>query len=105
MRDLEQDLENQFIAYVEAQGGLTFKWAGSRRKLDRIVVTHTGVMFVIEFKRPGGGKLTTHQQKIFDDLELRGLADTVMFVVNSLATAMSIYDEAARGELRITNHN
>jgi hypothetical protein len=67
---LEKDIEKKFCAWVEKQGGKTWKWTGGREKLDRIVLTHTGVMGLIEFKKPVTGRLSEQQKEI-----VKGVSD------------------------------
>ena len=69
---MEINLENKFRAWVKKQKGLTYKWTGSREKLDLIVVTHTGAVGLLELKNPdGGGKLTPQQKKILATVKRR----------------------------------
>jgi hypothetical protein len=65
---LEKDIEKKFCGWVEKQGGKTWKWTGGRKKLDRIVLTHTGVMGLIEFKKPITGRLSEQQKEIVKDI-------------------------------------
>jgi len=70
MYELEIDLENKFRKFVKKQKGLTYKWTGSREKLDLIVVSHTGFVGLLELKKPDGtGRLTPQQKKIIHDIK------------------------------------
>ena len=64
---LEKDIERQFCEWVEQQGGKTWKWSGKREKLDRIVLTHTGVIGLLEIKKPGG-VLSPQQKKMLKQI-------------------------------------
>ena len=68
MITLEKDIEQKFGDWVKHKGGLSYKWEGSRKKLDRIVVTNNGTILLIEFKKPGG-KPTTHQKALMKELD------------------------------------
>ena len=63
---LEKDDEQRFVDWVESRGGKCYKWTGSRKKLDRIVVTHLGAVMLFEFKRSSDGRLSAHQEEILE---------------------------------------
>lgn len=84
---LEKDIENKFVEWVKNKGGLIYKWEGSRKKIDRIVVTGTGQVLFIEFKRPGG-KLSPHQKKIIGELEYH---NANVLVTDNVKDAMDFY--------------
>jgi hypothetical protein len=66
---MEIDLENKFRRWVKKQGGHTYKWYGSKEKLDLIVVTHTGVIGLLELKNPdGSGRLLPQQKNIIKEI-------------------------------------
>jgi len=66
---LEIDLENEFRKWVKRQKGTTYKWTGCREKLDLIVVSHTGVIGLLELKNPNGtGRLSSQQAQVLRDV-------------------------------------
>ena len=87
--ELEKDIEQAFVEWVKMKGGLTYKWEGSRRKLDRIVVANGGKIFFVEFKKPGG-RLTAHQKKIVNELQYH---DAPHLVTDNLKEAKQYYRE------------
>lgn len=86
---LEQDIEDKFCKWAVKQGGLTYKWEGSRKKVDRIVITHTGTILLIEFKLPSGN-LSAHQWELID--EVKKISKRVR-VCTSVEQAMEFYYE------------
>jgi len=67
---MEIDLENKFRNWVKRQGGRTYKWYGSKEKLDLIVITPSGTVGLLELKNPdGGGRLSPQQKKIINDVK------------------------------------
>lgn len=91
---LEKDIEDTFCTWVEQQGGKTWKWSGKRKKLDRIVKTHTGVIGLLELKKPGG-KLRQGQIDVIQEVDDPELADWV----DSLEDAKTWYNQLAeRGD-------
>jgi len=100
---LEKDIENKFVEWVESQGGKAMKWTGSREKFDRIIMTHTAQLFLLEFKKPGG-ELTAHQFDLLDEmreiankaaLDLGRLIQLPVYVVDSFEGAVKHYDRVA----------
>jgi hypothetical protein len=93
---MEIDLENKFRRWVKKQKGLTYKWTGSREKLDLIVITHTGVVGLLELKNPdGGGKLTPQQAKILAAVRRR--TPGVAVCSNDFEECVAWYHMLAKG--------
>jgi hypothetical protein len=86
---LEKDIEKKFCDWVEKQGGKTWKWTGGREKLDRIVLTHTGVMGLIEFKKPVTGRLSEQQKEIVEFI--LGIDPRIVCVCDDLSYAKTWY--------------
>lgn len=65
---LEIDIENAFREWVRGRGGRTYKWTGSRKKLDLIVVPVNGPIGLCEVKRPGG-RPSPQQEELIAEVE------------------------------------
>ncbi len=93
---LEIDLENKFRNFVKKQKGKTYKWTGSREKLDLIVVSHTGHVGLLELKHPAGtGRLTPQQEKLIR--EVKKIAPGVAVCSNDFVECVSWYHMLAKG--------
>jgi len=90
MIELEKDIEQTFVDWVIRQRGITYKWEGSRKKLDRIVVTSTGNILLIEFKKKTGSKLSPHQKRIVTEM---GYRNAPVLVTNNVEEAKRFYKE------------
>ena len=95
MKDLEIDIENRFRKWVAEQGGQTYKWTGGRKKLDLIVVTHTGVIGLLEMKRPKTGRLRPQQEALIEEVD--EIRPGVAFVCDNLAGCAMWYDIVSKG--------
>jgi hypothetical protein len=67
---LEKEVEQYLDWCVERVGGKTYKWASPnyRGVADRIVCLPNGQTWIIELKKPKGGKLSPLQKIFADDM-------------------------------------
>lgn len=86
---LEKEDETKFDTWVEQRGGRSYKWTGSRYKLDRVVVTHLGTVMLVEWKTETGA-LTEHQKEILKHAHSTGHVQSVV-TVRSLEEAKVVY--------------
>ena len=99
---LEKDIEDRFVEWVEKKGGIILKWTGSRKKFDRVIITHTGRVMLLEFKRPGG-RTTPHQAELLAqiaEVKRRGIQITTrefcpVYKVDSFKMAREAYNFVA----------
>lgn len=79
---LEKDIEKAVCDYAKSLGMLCYKFTSpSRRSVpDRLLITRTGVVWFIEFKRLNG-KVTAAQEVEIAKIQKRGID---VFVVNTV---------------------
>ena len=67
---LESEVEQYLVSQVKSGGGQAhkIKFIGRRGAPDRLVITPAGAMWLIELKRPVGGRLSFHQKDFIDNL-------------------------------------
>jgi len=67
---LERNIEQHLTDLVASAGGQAhkIKFIGRRGAPDRMVITPSGVVWLIELKRPHGGRLSFHQKEFIDNL-------------------------------------
>ena len=87
----EAAIEREFCSYVEACGYpcLKLRIDGSNGFPDRTVLTKYGAMF-LEFKEPGGGKISALQQDWIKALRRLGYTAEV---VNSVEAAKRVFHD------------
>lgn len=70
----EEKIEKEFVAECKKRNILQCKFEvdGFRGAPDRMVFLPDGMVFFIEFKRPGGGKVSQHQAKFLARLDSLG---------------------------------
>jgi hypothetical protein len=71
----EAQIEKKVCDYVKSKGGIAYKFVSPARRSvpDRMIILPNGILFFIEFKKPGG-RLTSGQEreiKRLRDLEQR----------------------------------
>lgn len=86
----ESDIEQSFVKWVSENGGVSWKWTGSRYKFDRIFVTPNGHVGIIEFKTPRG-KLTVHQNAMLESLKKRKVQNARIWICKSLQAAKRVF--------------
>ena len=66
----EEKIEKRFVKKVEKLGCRAYKFEvhGKKGAPDRMVLLPIGIIVFIEFKRPGGGEVSFHQEEFIDDL-------------------------------------
>lgn len=76
---LERDLEGLFQRLCKEQGALAFKLVATRAGLpDRMVVTRSGQILLVELKTPTG-ELSPIQKEVHSKLARRGVHVTVLY--------------------------
>lgn len=87
----ESAIENYLVMRVEQKGGLCQKIThpGRRGCPDRLVTWPNGEMYLVELKRPKGGKLSLSQ---VNDHRRRRARGVYVHVITSLAEADSFID-------------
>ncbi len=75
----ENEIETAIVKYVEDRKGLALKLEvpSIRGYPDRLVLLD-GLIFFIEVKKPKGGVVSPHQDRIIADLQARGYNATVV---------------------------
>jgi hypothetical protein len=103
MAKLEKDVEGPAGKYAKQRGAwhAKFKSANNRGVPDRIFITPDGVVFFIEFKKPGKKKADALQGLVIDDMRKYG---ALIFVTDDLQVAIEIIDDmVAFGSTSIQN--
>jgi hypothetical protein len=68
---LESSIEASVIRWVRAQGGVIYKW-GTGGQPDR-VIGYKGKVYLIELKRPKGGRTSILQKAIHEEWAKAGV--------------------------------
>ena len=91
---LEKTIESKVTEYAKKRGMLAYKFSSPARAAvpDRLFVTSKGVVFFIEFKRPGA-KATPAQQQ--EHLKLIGYGVKV-FVIDDVDNGKAVIDAMER---------
>jgi hypothetical protein len=86
----EAQIEKKVCDYVKSKGGIAYKFVSPARRSvpDRMIILPNGVLFFIEFKKPGG-KLTSGQEREIARLTVLG---RVVFVVDGVEDGISTVD-------------
>lgn len=87
---LEKQIERSVCDYAKLHGMLVYKFTSPERAAvpDRLLITHTGVSWFIEFKREGA-KVTAAQDREHDRLRNHGVT---VFVVDSVEKGRATVD-------------
>jgi len=89
-KPLERDIEGPVCAYARAKGFYVRKFVSPAHRSvpDRLLGSPGGVVFFIEFKRPGG-KATPEQLREHTKIKTYGLD---VFVIDDIIVGKSIVD-------------
>lgn len=89
----EQVIEDEVVKHAEATGWFSRKmtYAGRRGCRDRDFYGH-GKIVMIEFKRPGGGALSPHQDRERERMRQVGLT---VHIVSDIDVGIALLDRLA----------
>ena len=92
---LEKDVERKVCDYAKVRRMLSYKFSSPARAAvpDRLFVTKQGIMFFIEFKRPGA-KATPAQQR--EHLKLMS-QNVRVFVIDDVDKGKAVIDAMEGG--------
>jgi hypothetical protein len=90
---LEQHIENYLVKRVEARGGKTKKIvaAGDNHWPDRLVADPVLGLFLVELKRPKGGRLSEGQKVRIGELRSMGIRVEVLWTKDQVEL---LFDDA-----------
>lgn len=91
---LEKDIEKKVCDYAKKLGILAYKFTSPNRRSvpDRMFINSTGLVWFIEFKKPGG-KLTEGQIREIERLESRSVR---VYVINEVENGKKLVDEMVK---------
>ena len=100
----EEKVEKKFVEECKKIGVKAFKFELKEIKgaPDRIIFLPAGMILFFEFKRPGGGKLSEHQEVFIQNLKSYGHQ---VYVVDSVEQPLEIVKSFLDAAKRIQNEN
>lgn len=95
MTTLERTVENRLIKLTYQAGGMTIKLTSQTGAPDRLIMLPGGKMFLVELKRPIGGRLSPLQEVWHKKARMVGITVVVLSSVEEVDLFMKDVTEDA----------